>query len=338
MLSMNNSDRFRHALLWLGCLMASVSWAQVASASEAEGRSHSLSFESEVIVRVGDSSVTQLDVDAFLAARVPEQDRGGVLMSADRIGQLLQNLLLRRGLVGLAQDAGLLQDPLVQARLIHAVDQALSSIYQDYFLSRIELGDYEDLAREIFLTRRDQFVTVPTVDFHHVLIGVGEIRTEAEAMGRILELHGRVASGESITDLAKEYSDDSTVQENAGLFERVPVDQVVSQVRFMLEETSLGQLADPVRSQFGWHLVVPVARHAPERLSWEQARDQALALAMDQHQTSAVERLLRDLQDAPPDFAPGSIEQLRRRYGVSGEGAPTLEAIRETMGENRSAQ
>lgn len=329
--------RYWHALLLLFLIPAGI-WAQMTPVTETESREYALAFESQAIVRMGSKVVTQADVDAFLAARVPEEDRGGVLMSADRIGQLLHSLLLRQGLAALARDAGLLEQPLVQAQLVQAVDQALSAIYQDHFLAQIELDDYEDLAREIFLTNRSRFMGVPAVDFRHVLIGVDGIRTEAEAMQRTLELHGRITSGESIADLAEAYSDDPTVSDNGGLFENVPSDQIVSQVRFVVDNTPLGELADPVRSQFGWHLVVPVARHDPEPLSWEQARDQALDIAIDRHQSTAVERLLRDLQDSPPDFVPGSIEELRRRYGVSGEDAPTLEAIREQMGDNVSGQ
>ncbi len=324
-----------HWVLLLACLIVVPGhWVQADSAGDAPARSYSLTFESDPIVRIADITVTQMDVDAFLAARVPERDRGGVLMSADRVGQLLQNIAFRRSLADLAGDSGLLQQPLTQAKLIHAVEQTLSSMYQEYFLETVRLEDYEDIAREIFLTSRDRFVTTPSVDFRHLLIAVGEIRSEVEAMQLAIDLHGRIMAGESIEDLAQEYSDDPSVEDNAGLFREVSVNEIVSQVRAIIDETSLGELADPVRSRFGWHLVVPVARHQPEKLSWEQAREQAIGIAEDRHQRTAIERLLRDLQDSPPDFEPGSIQKLRTRYGLSGDQDITTESISEAIGES----
>lgn len=290
-----------------------------------------LAFESEPIVRLAGTVVTQLDVDAFLQARVPEDDRPGVLMSPDRIGQLLQNLLLRQGLAERAISDGLLDRPGVQAQLIQAVDHALGRIYQEHFQAEIELDSYDDLAREIYMTRTHQFNGAPTVDFRHLLIGVEGLRSEAEAMKLILELHERVSAGESIEELAAEYSEDPSVAENGGLFRDVPVTNLVSQVRVVVTETPAGELADPVRSSFGWHLVVPVAHHDPEPVPWEEARDRALDMARDQHRSIAVERLLRDLQDAPPEFAAGSIEQLLRRYGLSGEDAPSIQSLIDEM-------
>ena len=317
--------------LWLvGLLAASFgTWAD--ANADSEERRLCLGFESEPIVRLGEYLVTQADVDAFLVARVPEEDRAAVLMSPDRIGQLLQNLLLRQGLSDRARREGLFDQPLVQAQLIQAVDHALGRIYQEHFQAEIELDSYEDVARELYMTRTHQFAGAPTVDFRHLLIGVEGLRSETEAMKLILELHERVSAGEPIEELAVEYSEDPSVAENGGLFRDVPVTNLVSQVRAVVSETPAGELADPVRSSFGWHLVVPVAHHDPEPVPWEEARDQALEMARNQHRSAAVERLLRDLQDAPPEFAAGSIEQLLRRYGLSGEDAPSIQSLIDEM-------
>ena len=159
-------------------------------------KNFSVEFHGTPFLRQGDAIVLHEDIDAFLAERVPEQDRAGVLQSAERIGRLLNNLLLSEHFVALAQDAKLLQKPEVQARLYRALAQELRSLYTEHYFEQNELESYETLARELYLTQPNRFRSRRTVDFRHLLIGDDPERAETEAMRLIIAAHEAIAQDE----------------------------------------------------------------------------------------------------------------------------------------------
>lgn len=281
----------------------------------------SLSFESPLVVRQGNVEVSQADVDAYMAARVPAEDQAAVLSSPDRIASILSSLVITNGMVGRAGEAGLLDSTENQSRLHYALQRAIQDIYRQHFREQTELDSYEQSARELFLTQPERFRGPETFDFEHLLIQVGDDRTETDAMRRVLDLHEQIENGADFLELARESSDDPSVVDNGGLLESISTAQLVPQVAAIVAETPVGELAMPVRSRFGWHLVRVVAVNPPETLSWEEAQPRAEQMARDRHLTSATERLLRELQDGEAEFADGAIESLLRRYGASlGEG------------------
>ncbi|MGY6632030.1 MAG: peptidylprolyl isomerase [Wenzhouxiangella sp.] len=281
----------------------------------------SLSFESPLVVRQGNVEVSQADVDAYMATRVPVEDQAAVLSSSDRIASILSSLVITNGMVDRARDAGLLDSTENQSRLHYALQRAIQDIYRQHFRQQTELDSYEQSARELFLTQPERFRGPETFDFEHLLIHVGDERTETEAMRLVLDLHEQVESGADLLALAQEYSDDPSIADNGGLLESISTAQLVPQVAAIVAETPLGELGMPVRSRFGWHLVRVVAANPPETLSWEEAQPRAEQMARDRHLTVATERMLRELQDGEAEFADGAIESLLRRYGATlGEG------------------
>lgn len=274
-----------------------------------------IGFESDRFLEMGDVVLTQKDIDAYLQ-RVPAEHRAEVLAGAQRIGDILTNIVLIEGFRPLAAAEGMLDDPDIQARLYLTVGREVRDIYRERFLDSIELDDYSSRARELYLTDPDRFQTPQTIDFRHILVAAGSQRSEIEAMERIIEIHKALTNGADFSEVAVKYSDDPSVAENKGFFEGIDPTNLVSQVAALLARTSQGELSPPVRSQFGWHLVVLEAVHPGQPQTWEQARERAMSIARERHRTVAYERLLRDIQDVPHEFAEGAVATLLARYGV----------------------
>lgn len=288
-------------------------------------RSLTLEYDSPVLVSQGGVEILDAEVDAYLSARVPANDIPAVLASHERIARILESLIRRQAFYELARSEGLLDSSENIARLyISMIDQA-ASIYRDHFRREVELDSYETLARELFLTNPDRFRGSETIDLEQILITVHSDRGEVEAMHEVLRLHELLTDGASFESLAKSYSDDPTVEENSGVLTGVKREELVGPVRGVLDQTEAGVWADPVRSQFGWHIVRIRRTHAAEPLDWEEARPLAEAQARQEHLALALERHLRDLQDAPAQFSEGAIERLLSRHDAQPERGVVLE-------------
>jgi len=272
-------------------------------------------FESDRFLEMGDVVITQKDIDAYLQ-RIPAERRADVLLGADRIGDILTNMVLIEGFRPLAIAEGLLDDPDMQARLYLVLGREVRDFYREWYLDSIELDDYSGRARELYLTEPERFQTPQTIDFGHILVAAGSQRSEIEAMERVIEIHKALTEGVDFSEIAIEYSDDPSVTDNLGFFEGIDPANLVSQVAALLARTNQGELSPPVRSQFGWHLVVLEAVHPGKPESWEDARERAERIARERHRTAAYERLLRDIQDVPHEFADGAVAALLARYGI----------------------
>lgn len=291
----------------------STGWADQ---TDHEAKAFEVEFQTDPLVRFGPTLLTRGDVDAFLDRRVPEQDRAALLQSSRRLGDIFTNLVLQHAFVHRVEEAGLLDQPVVQARFYHALAQEARRIYREHLFADDSPADFEDAARELFMLHPDQFQGAVSFDFEHLLVSVSPGRSEVDAMREVLRLHELVEQGADLTELAVSYSDDPSVAENGGLFEQITSEMLVGEVAQALSRAEAGQLLSPVRSQFGWHLMVLVARHEPEPATWEEARSRALDVAFTQHRTAVWERTLRDVQDFEPEYFEDGMRQLLQDFGI----------------------
>jgi peptidyl-prolyl cis-trans isomerase SurA len=111
----------------------------------------------------------------------------------------------------------------------------------------------------------------------HILIRPTELVPEGEAMRRLRELRDRVRGGADFAELARQYSSDGSAGRGGDLGWVYPGDTVPDFERAMAA-LEPGQVGDPVRTEFGVHLIQVLERRtdsaSPERV--RQAARQAL--------------------------------------------------------------
>jgi len=94
----------------------------------------------------------------------------------------------------------------------------------------------------------------------HILLKPSAIRSEAQTIALAKELRQRALNGESFRDLAKEYSEDiGSAQEGGDLGWTTP-GQLVPQFQKAMDETSPGEIHEPVASDYGWHVIKVIER------------------------------------------------------------------------------
>ncbi|MTI19545.1 peptidylprolyl isomerase, partial [Fulvivirga sp. RKSG066] len=110
----------------------------------------------------------------------------------------------------------------------------------------------EKLVREAY----DRYKT--EVNASHILIKVDENASPQDtllAYNKALELKQKANNGESFEILAKQYSEDPSAQRNGGNLGYFTSFQMVYPFETAAYETNVGEISDPVRTRFGYHII-----------------------------------------------------------------------------------
>ncbi len=89
----------------------------------------------------------------------------------------------------------------------------------------------------------------------HILIKPSEIRTDEQARQLAAELKARAEAGEDFAELAKEYSEDIGSAQEGGELGWTSPGQMVPLFEKVAAETPEGAISEPLRTQFGWHIL-----------------------------------------------------------------------------------
>lgn len=107
----------------------------------------------------------------------------------------------------------------------------------------------------------------------HVLIALTPNRNENQARARAEEVRERLSQGEDFASLAREVSDDSGTALNGGELGWVRPGQTVPAFEEAMRDLGAHQISQPVRSQFGYH-VIEVQERRRQNVTQESQREQ----------------------------------------------------------------
>ena len=134
------------------------------------------------------------------------------------------------------------------------------------------------------------------VHVRHILIKPSEIRSEEESRRLIERLRDRIRAGESFADLAKSFSEDPGSALNGGDLNWIDPNSLVPEFREVMTNTQGGQLSEPFKSPFGWHILEVLGRRATD--ASEEAREQqALSLLRNRKYEEELQNWLRQIRD-----------------------------------------
>ncbi len=148
---------------------------------------------------------------------------------------------------------------------------------RDLVVGPIEPTDHELSA--YLEDHREEYDTPEQVHARHILIRVPENASEAEiaqAKKQIEDIKQELENGADFSELAKKYSQDPGSAQNGGdlgFFSRGQMVQEFEEAAFALEP---GQVSDPVRTQFGFHLIKVEEKKPAEHPELAQIRDRVL--------------------------------------------------------------
>ncbi len=122
----------------------------------------------------------------------------------------------------------------------------------------------------------------------HILITTSADLDDDGARDKLLELRQRIDQGETFADLANEYSDDPGSKIKGGDLGWASPGQFVPAFESVMEKLEDGEISDPFKSQFGWHLMQVL-----ERREIDMAKTMMEAKAMQAIRARKIDEELR---------------------------------------------
>ncbi|HET7669734.1 MAG TPA: peptidylprolyl isomerase [Burkholderiales bacterium] len=130
----------------------------------------------------------------------------------------------------------------------------------------------------------------------HILVRTNEAVSEGDARRKLVDLRERIVSGGAdFAELARANSDDGTAARGGELDWVYPGDTVPEFER-AYEELNVGEVSQPVRTPFGYHLIQVLERRSGD-LSAERRRFQARQALRERKADEAYQEWLRQLRD-----------------------------------------
>lgn len=178
-------------------------------------------------------------------------------------------------------------------------------------------ADVTDAEAEDFYKKNPEAFKQPEeVRASHILVKVDKdakpevVEEKKKAAQAIAD---RVKKGEDFGKLAKEVSEDPSAKENSGDLDFFKKDAMVPEFSNAAFAMKKGEISDPVRSEFGFHVIKVTDRHDAETVPLEKAKPQLMAYLKNQKKQAEVEKVIKDVREkadvkinlpAPPAPAP----------------------------------
>ncbi len=138
-------------------------------------------------------------------------------------------------------------------------------------------------------------VMVQQTNARHILIKASELVSDNEARNRLRNLKERLENKTDFAQLARANSEDTSASKGGDLGWISPGDTVPEFERAM-NALQPGQISEPVRSPFGWHLIQVVERRSAD-MSKERRRLTARQALRERKSEEAYEEWVRQLRD-----------------------------------------
>ncbi|MEO8345757.1 MAG: peptidylprolyl isomerase [Betaproteobacteria bacterium] len=283
-----------------------------------------------VIAESARARVTIADYDAETDKLSPAA-RAEFAAQKLRLTQFLDTLYTTRVLAADARATGLDKDPVLSRQIAIQVDRMLATARYAQLEAAAsaqfdkDIEKYTTRARELYVTNKSKYATPEQVRAAHILIYIKEGKSD-EARAKAESLRAKALAGADFTTLARENSDDASVSRNGGelgFFEMTAMDPAFSAKAFSM--TKKGEISEPVKSAFGWHIILFEDRRPAAIKPFDEAKVEILADMRKRVKDDARSAAVRDVFSDPTLKVDNAlIDQ------ISIEGAAKSDALRAT--------
>jgi peptidyl-prolyl cis-trans isomerase C len=250
----------------------------------------------KVVLTVGTETLTVGQYEQLVES-LPEQYRASARGPGKR--QMLEQLITLKAMAQEARKRKLDQDPGYQAQLAFQAENILAGILFRDLSANLKIED-ADLHKAYDEHKSDY----ERVKARHILIRMkgsavplGKGKTELsdeEALAKANDLRAKILAGADFSTLAKAESDDAGSGANGGDLNFFSHGQMVAPFDKAAFALPVGQISEPVKSQFGYHLII-----------------------VDKHETRSFDDVKPELEKKlRPELAKKAVENVRKQTKV----------------------
>jgi parvulin-like peptidyl-prolyl isomerase len=255
-----------------------------------------------VVVAVGDWTITAAQFDQIIDA-LPEQYRSVARGSGRK--QLADNIVRIEVLAQEGKRRKLDQSPAYRTQSMFQDTNILANMTYEEIGKNTKLDEAD--VRKYFEAHKAEFEQIHA---RHILIRVqgspAAVRpgqkdlTEAEALAKAQDLRKRIQAGEDFAQLAQQESDDTGSGAKGGDLGSFRHGQMVPSFEQAAFAMQPGDLSEPVKTQFGYHLIKIEAK---ESKSFEDVRPEMERRMRPEQAQKTVEAMQKKSQVVlDPDF------------------------------------
>ncbi len=241
-------------------------------------------MEKKVLATVGNVEITSDYIDEIIA-RYPAQQQA-MLASEEGRRQVLEQAIAFELMSEFAKETGLDKTEEYTDQLNKFAKELLAQMVMKKTLSSVTVTDEE--AKAYYEEHKEMFAEPANVTAKHILVA-----SEEEAK----KVQDEIASG-SVTfeEAASKYSTCPSKEQggNLGAFSRGMMVPEFEEAAFNLD---LGVVSEPVKTQFGYHLIKVEDKKESSTKSFEEVKDQVVSMLIQERQQKKYLELVKELRE-----------------------------------------
>jgi len=219
-----------------------------------------------VVLTIGDKKFTreefELLIQPQMRATLSQQDRRRmaeqiadmIVLAAEARREALDQTPYARESLDIMADSWLARELVTEQIMNKPLDDATVKAYYDQ-----HSAEFDQVTARHILIRFKGSAGPPLPAGHKEL-------TEAEALAKAQDLRKQLDAGADFATLAKANSDDTSNAGNGGLLGSFSHGRMVPEFDKAAFSAPIGKVTDPVKTQFGYHLIL-VTEHGPKLLA-----------------------------------------------------------------------
>jgi parvulin-like peptidyl-prolyl isomerase len=255
----------------------------LALAAQAQQAGPEAQKENKVIGRVGNIVYHESDFLDYLPLAYQPSQLEQIRNSPEIQMEVRKMFLERMAVASKAKKEGVDQSPDYKTKLAILGNNLLIQEFISMNASELEklATPTEEQIKAYYEGHKDTFKVPDTASARHVLVTVRGNESETDkltddaAKAKIAKVLVELANGRSWQDVAKEYSDDPGSKDNGGLYENFNPAQMVPEFAEAVRTQEIGKIGQPVRTTFGYHLILVESRKLDMLQTFEEAKANA---------------------------------------------------------------
>jgi len=236
--------------------------------------------QDKVLAKIGDQIVTEKDLNETVAS-FPDK----FYETPEGQSKALDYLINIHVMAAEAQKQGLDKQPEVQRLLTYTTKEMLARVYLDKQTKNLPNPTDAD-AKAYYDKNKAQFVIPESVLLRHILV-----KSEKEAKEAI----DRLKKGEKFPDLAAQISICPS-RVKGGSLDWMPKGTLVKEIEDEAFNMKNGQMTGPIKSRFGYHVLLLEDKRPPQETSFDQMKDSIIERLKFEAQQEQYEKIAGDLR------------------------------------------
>ncbi len=214
-----------------------------------------------------------MDVDILLEV-APVKQQKGLLNNKKNLDKQLEQAYIKKVLAKMAKEEGLDKKPKNTARLQAIIDNALFMLKLDA-VKHSSKKDFTKYAKQLYYANKAKYKVEERIDSAHILVSNKKIKDE-EALAKAKKIRQELLLGADLSELALRESDDKSVKKNKGQLGKFTKKQLVKEFTEVAFAMKPGDISEPVKTSFGYHIIKLNKKIPAGYLSFEEAKDKII--------------------------------------------------------------